>query len=589
MKDSPSSLLAQNVQMYGLSGWVSSLTRRRIGSLVLLLALLVISATFILQAKLNYPAVLLDKASLANSLIVQGEGVILLGFVGLLLSGVLLVVISLGLADGLEEKRQRRIVLTGGVAGISWMLSALCGLVLVPLWGNAPSSLVQSLATLILVIAEIITPLGLFLWTLVLIQQFRAHYISGWLSATGLLLMLVRSLFWGLNALLPITSGFYATAGILNILALLGESFWLFWLLLSGFRLSRNEKKNQIRMKRRRFLQMVTNLGVVLAGTAFVGVRTGLTISSSPDEEGDDIPAEASLFATLFFMIMWFYLKFVNPIHTVAQLLRTSSSSTPSPSDVTDEKIDVNGVPAQRILASGAGSSRWILHFHPGGFAQAGTNDNRAFVGRLSKATGASVLYPEYRLIPDHPFPAALNDCVTAYRWLRSQGVAASSIAITGESAGANLVLATVLALRESGEALPGALVAVSPPTDLAMTGDTIKTKALVDPIMAAGLAQDAFALYTNHGATDLRNPLVSPLYANVQGLPPTLLIAGTEEALLSDSTRMAARLKAAGVEVKLEVWPGMWHDFVGSPDSIPEVRLATKHIATFIRQHLKI
>jgi acetyl esterase/lipase len=120
------------------------------------------------------------------------------------------------------------------------------------------------------------------------------------------------------------------------------------------------------------------------------------------------------------------------------------------------------------------------------------------------------------------------------------------------------------------------------------MTGATMKTKAFVDPIMAVGLAQDAFSLYTNHGATDLRNPLVSPLYANVQGLPPTLLLAGSEEALLYDSTRMADRLKAAGVEVKLEIWPGLWHDFIGSPEFIPEVRLATQHIATFLRGHVR-
>src|SRR5262249_36960973 len=154
-----------------------------------------------------------------------------------------------------------------------------------------------------------------------------------------------------------------------------------------------------------------------------------------------------------------------------------------------------------------------ILHFHPGGFTRAGLNDNRAIVVRLAEAVGAHALYPDYRGTPAHPFPAGLNDCVTAYRWLLRQGIAASHIAITGESAGSNLVLATALALKESGEALPGALIAVSPPTDMAMTGETMKTKTFVDPLLAGGLAQDAFALYINHGAIDPRNPLVSPLY----------------------------------------------------------------------------
>jgi epsilon-lactone hydrolase len=289
---------------------------------------------------------------------------------------------------------------------------------------------------------------------------------------------------------------------------------------------------------------------------------------------------------------MWTLFKFIMPIHTVAQLLSFyashASPPAPPPPGVTVEQVDAGGVSAQRIRVNGAGNHRWILHFHPGGFTRAGINDNRAVAVRLAQTAGANALYPDYRATPAHPFPAGLNDCVASYRWLLSQGVTASQIAITGESAGANLVLAMALALRERGEALPGALIAASPLTDLAMTGGTIKTKAFVDPLLAGGLAQDAFALYTNHGATDPRNPLVSPLYANVQGLPPTLLLVGTEEALLSDSTRMADRLKAAGVEVKLEIWPGMWHDFVGSSDAIPEVRLATTHIARFIRQHVR-
>ena len=176
---------------------------------------------------------------------------------------------------------------------------------------------------------------------------------------------------------------------------------------------------------------------------------------------------------------------------------------------------------------------------------------------------------------------------MTAYRWLLSQGVAASQSAIAGESAGGNLALATTLALRESGDALPAVLVAISPATDMAMTGETFKTKAFVDPILGAGLPQDAYALYTNHGATDPRNPLVSPLYADVHGMPPTLLQVGTQEVLLSDSTRMADRLKAAGVETKLEIWPGMMHAFTVGFDVIPDARLAAQHVVKFIRQHL--
>ena len=577
-----------------------SISLRMAGTLVLVLALLFTMASYILQAMLNYPAILIDKASFANSLVAQEGVAALLGFIGLLLCGVLLVMVSPGLASHLEEKRRRRVIVTGGASGTLWAVSALLGLALVPLWGSSQANTARVVATITLVLAELAAPLLLALWTVTLARQFRAHRVLGWVGAIGLLLVFLRSLVWVLNALLPVESGFYGTASILNVLAVLGESFWLFWLLLFGFRLltgrtmaamstpqAGNTKEDRVRVIRRRLLKVAVGLGAGLVGVAFVGARTGLTIASSPDLEGDDIPSEPSFAATLFYMTAWIYLKFVNPIHTIAQQLAIPQSKTPLPPGVSLEHVDASGVPAQLIVAPGAVKSRWILYLHGGGWAQAGSDDNRAFVARLSQATGASALYPDYRLAPKHPFPAGLNDCVTAYRWLRSQGVAASHIVIAGESAGGNLTLATALALRESGDELPAALVAMSPATDMAMTGETYQTKALADPILGSGLPQDAFALYTNHGATDLRNPLVSPLYANVQGLPPTLLQVGTQEVLLSDSTRMADRLKAAGVEVKLEIWPGMFHAFTGGPDYIPEMRLATQHVVKFMRQHL--
>ncbi|HZR40770.1 MAG TPA: alpha/beta hydrolase [Ktedonobacteraceae bacterium] len=377
------------------------------------------------------------------------------------------------------------------------------------------------------------------------------------------------------------------------------ESLWLFWLVLLGFRLmlKREASAGTVQVQsekltgRRRILKttarLTVGLAVGLAGAAFVGARTGLTIANQPALEGDDVPAEPSFMGTLFYLLAWSYLK-LHPVHTIADQLRAfPSSPIPLPPGVTLEKVHVGGVPAERIVAPEASSSRWIFYTHGGGWAQGITDSHRSLVAKLSQELGASGLIPDYRLTPEHPFPAGLNDCATAYRWLLSQGVAASQIAIAGESAGGNLVLATTLALRESGDALPAVLVAISPATDMAMTGETFKTKAFVDPILGAGLPQDAYALYTNHGATDPRNPLVSPLYADVHGMPPTLLQVGTQEVLLSDSTRMADRLKAAGVETKLEIWPGMIHAFTGGFDMVPESRLAAQHIVKFIRQHL--
>jgi acetyl esterase/lipase len=577
--------------------WARSLSWRATGRLILLLALLFTCVSYLLASQLDYPEILIEKPSFATALVAHAQGTGLAGFLGLLLCGVLLVVISVRLAYHLQGRAFRRIFVCGGAAGTLWAAAGALGIVLLLFWDSTgAASTAQVIAALILVFAELVAPLLLVLWTWTLGRQLQALKGLSFVGAIGLLLVFLRSLFWIINALVPIEAGFYATAGILNILAVLGESLWLLWLFLLGFLLMRRgkepvgtvEAQSGKPIGRRRFLKAAVGLAAVLAGAAFVGGRTGLTIANQPALEGDDIPAEPSFMGTLFYLIAWVYLKILSPIHTIAQQKSTfSSSAMPLPPGVKLEKVDAGGVPSERVVAPGAGSRRWIFYTHGGGWAQGITDSHRSFVAKLSQATGASGLLPDYRLTPEHPFPAGLNDCVTAYRWLLSQGVAASQIAIAGESAGGNLALATTLSVRGSGDALPAVLVAISPATDMAMTGETFQAKAFVDPILGAGLPQDAYTLYTNHGATDPRNPLVSPLYADVHGMPPTLLQVGTQEVLLSDSTRMADRLKAAGVETKLEVWPGMFHAFSAGSDFIPEGRLAAQHIVKFIRQHL--
>jgi acetyl esterase/lipase len=578
--------------------------------LVLLVSVLMTLASYLLQASLGYPVVLLDPPPLAHALVAQGTVASVLGLLGLLVTGGLFVTISLALSADLASPAHRRILLTGAAAGMLWAIDALVGLVLVPLWGHVPAGLTAVLAALVLVTAEIATPLLLALWTLALSRQLRAHRVLGWVGAIGLVVVVVRTVLWCVNALLPVVSGLYGPADIFAVLSVVALSLWLLWLLLLGLRLVARNAVGGVEapraaaaaesagtMNRRRLLRGALGLGVGLAGAAFVGVRTGFTIGASPELDGDDIPAEPSLIASGYYLIALIFLKIVHPITSVATL-----ASQTSPSDTTPpaphlalaqigamiEAVDANGVQAERISVPGVSSSRWLLYIHGGGWAVPWTNDNRAFVGRLCKGANATAIYPNYRLIPEHPFPAALNDCVATYRWLRQQGVPASHIVIAGESAGGNLTLATALALKESGEELPAALVAISPPTDMAMTGETYRTKAAWDPIGGGGLAQDAFALYTNHGATDPRNPLVSPLYGDVQGFPPTLIQAGTQEVFLSDATRMADKLRAAGVTVKLEVWPGMFHAFTGGPPVIPECRLATQHVTTFMRQYVR-
>lgn len=572
---------------------------RRTGGLVLLLALLVTLASYLLQTRLDFPAILLDSASFASALVAQGAWAGLLGFAVFLLCAGLVLLISLRLATGLDERRRQHLVHIGSACAIAWTAGALPGLLLVPVWGHLPAMIAQLLALQILVTLEFVIPLMLISWTMTLARQFHAHKVVGWISVIGLMLTAGRTVLWVLDAFLSIEATFYAISGMIDLFVLLTSAVWLFWLVLFGFHLlylpsgprepqpAVTAEHHHRHAARRALLRSGLHVGVSVLGLGFVAARTSLTVATQPDPESDDLPSEPSLIAMLFYASAWVYLKLVNPMHTIAQQrVVTAVRIAPVPKDIFIEQVDAGGVPAQRIRAPGAGSTHWILYVHGGGFAEAGTNESRAFVGRLSRQTGASALYPDYRLTPEHPFPAGLNDCLTAYRWLLSQGVAASHIALAGESAGANLAIATALALKERGEALPAAVVVFSPPTDMTMSGESYRTKAIVDPILGSGLAQDAFDLYTNHGKTDPRNPLVSPLYADLRGFPPTLLQVGTLEVLLSDSLQMAERLKAARVETKLEVWRGMMHAFTSGTDSIPEARLATRHAVKFLLRH---
>ncbi|MDQ2906791.1 MAG: alpha/beta hydrolase [Ktedonobacteraceae bacterium] len=602
MTASSSSLSSNKAQGDRLPDWVRSISLQRAGIMILLLALVFTIANFLLRSTLNYPAILIDNASFATSLLPQQEVAGLAGFVGLLVCSGLLIAVSLGLAPYVDEKRRRHVIIAGGASGTLWGVSAVLGLVLVPLWINMHSASLQVFAPVIFVLTEILAPLLLVFWTLTLARQFQAHRICAALSAIGLLLVFLRSLIWAFNALAPIAAGFYGTASITNLLALLGESLWLFWLFLFGFRLlSRSEKTTAAleaqnvdgkdlehrRVKRRGFLKFGIGLGTGIVGGAFMLARTGVTVLNEPSLESDDVPSEPSLLGTLYYLALTIYLT-VQPIVTVVQQRAATLGAAPQPlpAGISLENVTAAGVSAQFIHAPGAVKSRVILDIHGGGWASPLTDQERVNAASLSQATGAWVLLPDYRLAPEHPFPAGLNDCVSVYRWLLSRGTAASQLVLYGGSAGANLVLATAVALQQSGEALPALLIGLSTPTDLAMTGESATTKASIDPVLGWGLAKNAYAAYTNNGATDPHNPQVSPLYADVHGFPPTLLQVGTQEILLSDGIRMANRLRAAGAEVKLEIWPGMFHGWQGQ-NLLPEARLANAHVVKFIHRHL--
>jgi epsilon-lactone hydrolase len=249
--------------------------------------------------------------------------------------------------------------------------------------------------------------------------------------------------------------------------------------------------------------------------------------------------------------------------------------------------VSADGVDAEWIVPADAPRQKAILYFHGGGFRIGSVASHRDMIARISEASGCRTLAINYRLAPEHPFPAALDDAVAAYRYLRDQGFDPCNIAIAGDSAGGNLALGTMLALRDRGDRLPAAGVLMSPWTDLAASGVSYESRAEADPIHQRSMILALAKTYLG-GQGDPRNPMASPLYADLAGLPPLLVQVGDRETVRDDSTELAAKAKAAGVEVDLEVWAGMIHVFQMFAE-IPQSRDAIASIGKFLRGHLHI
>ena len=250
------------------------------------------------------------------------------------------------------------------------------------------------------------------------------------------------------------------------------------------------------------------------------------------------------------------------------------------PADVQCQPTHADGVPVEWIAAPGADGGV-MVYLHGGAYTLGSINTARELAARLARAANTRALAVEYRLAPENPYPAAVEDALTVYRWLLREA-APSRIIIAGDSAGGGLTLAMLVALRDTGEMLPVGAVCISPWTDLALTGDSIKDKAAADPILDA----DSLAMYARYYAGEhaLTAPLLSPLYADMQGLPPLLIQVGTEEILLDDAVRCADNAREAGVEVTLEIWDEMFHTFQMLP-FFPETKKAVAHIGTFVSQ----
>jgi acetyl esterase/lipase len=256
----------------------------------------------------------------------------------------------------------------------------------------------------------------------------------------------------------------------------------------------------------------------------------------------------------------------------------------PVEADVRCEPVTAGGVKSEWVTAPGADPGRAILYLHGGGYVIGSINTHRAMAGRLSRAAKARVLVIDYRLAPEHPHPAAVDDAVAAYRWMLQQGLKPSRIVVSGDSAGGGLTVATLVAIRDAKLPIPAAGVPISPWVDMEAIGESMTTNADNDPIVRKAGLLDLAKAYL--GGKDPRTPLAAPLYADLSGLPPLLIQVGTAETLLDDASRLSERAKKAGVKVTYEPWENMihvWHLFAPMLD---EGKQAIERIGEYIRQH---
>jgi len=246
--------------------------------------------------------------------------------------------------------------------------------------------------------------------------------------------------------------------------------------------------------------------------------------------------------------------------------------------------VTAAGVPAEWIVPVGVTTQRCILCLHGGTFFAGSINTHRSLAANIATAAKVRALLIDYRLAPEHPFPASPQDALAAYLWLLKQGIPANCITVVCDSAGGALAVGLAVSLREAGKPMPAAIVCLSPALDLTFGVETWKTNAKSDVMLEFEKEKAGVNLYLN--GTNPRHPLASPLYADTKGLPPILIQVGSDEALLSDSTRFAEKAKSGGVDVTLEIWEGMQHEWQYAVGIFPEARRAIVRIGEFVREH---
>jgi acetyl esterase/lipase len=255
---------------------------------------------------------------------------------------------------------------------------------------------------------------------------------------------------------------------------------------------------------------------------------------------------------------------------------------------VTYEEVNAGGARALWVVPSDSASDRVIEYLHGGGYMIGSARAHATFTAHLARATGCRALSVDYRLAPEHPFPAQLEDSLTVYHWLLDRGFSPAHIAVAGDSAGGALTLSTILKVRDTGVTLPACGVALSPWSDMAGTAESFSRNAEVDPgaFTPNVFKRFAEAFLQGHEPSD---PYASPLYADFTGMPPLYIQAGADEMLLDDSTRVAGKAKEAGVDITIDIFPEMYHVFQLAAGTMPEADDAVTKIAGWLRHHLQM
>jgi acetyl esterase/lipase len=247
-------------------------------------------------------------------------------------------------------------------------------------------------------------------------------------------------------------------------------------------------------------------------------------------------------------------------------------------------RVNANQVQAEWIATPEASTENVILYLHGGGYNSGSIKTHRSLAANIANSAKANALIIDYRLAPENPFPAAVEDTIAAYRWLLESQISPEQIIVAGDSCGGGLALSLLLSLRDTNEPMPASAVCLSPWTDLTCSGESWETNAKKDIMLDPGSLSEAAQVYM--GGADPRTPLASPLYADLRGLPPILIQVGSDELILSDATSLAERAQAVGVDMTLEIWEGMQHEWQFAANYLPEGRQAISRIGEYIEAH---